>query len=157
MRRSDGVWAYQLAVAVDDMDMGVTQIVRGEDILCSTPRQMLLYDLLSGMFGGRRPVVFAHLPLLHDEKGERLAKRHGSMGIAALRAAGVSSGRLIGMLAAKAGLAAEGESLPPPALLERVRRAGGTRALWAALRAAGRRGPLSISPEDISGLGAFRR
>ena len=157
LRRSDGVWAYQLAVAVDDMDMGVTQIVRGEDILCSTPRQMLLYDLLSGMFGGRRPVVFAHLPLVHDEKGERLAKRHGSMGIAALRAAGVSSGRLIGMLAAKAGLAAEGESLPPPALLERVRRAGGTRALWAALRAAGRRGPLSISPEDISGLGAFRR
>lgn len=149
LRRSDGVWAYQLAVAVDDMDMGVTQIVRGEDILCSTPRQMLLYDLLSGMFGGRRPSTFAHLPLLCDEAGERLAKRHGSMGLAALRDAGTSPERVTGFLAARAGLADARERLSPCALLERVRRAGGAAALWNVLREAGTRGPLRVMPGEI--------
>lgn len=152
LRRSDGVWAYQLAVAVDDMDMGVTQIVRGEDILYSTPRQILLYDLLSGMFNGRRPMTFAHVPLLHDEAGERLAKRHGSMGLAALRNSGVSAGAVTGFLAAKAGLAEKGECLSAPALLDRVRRAGGSGALWRALQNAGKRGPVRVLSEEISAL-----
>ena len=152
LRRSDGVWAYQLAVAVDDMDMGVTQIVRGEDILYSTPRQILLYELLSGMFNDRRPMTFAHLPLLHDEAGERLAKRHGSMGLAALRNAGVSAGAVTGFLAAKAGLAEKGELLSPPALLDRVRRGGGVGVLWRALQDAGKRGPVRVLPEEMSAL-----
>ena len=152
LRRSDGGWAYQLAVAVDDMDMGVTHIVRGEDILYSTRRQILLYELLSGMFNDRRPMTFAHLPLLHDEAGERLAKRHGSMGLAALRNAGVSAGAVTGFLAAKAGLAEKGELLSPPALLDRVRRGGGVGVLWRALQDAGKRGPVRVLPEEMSAL-----
>ena len=152
LRRSDGVWAYQLAVAVDDMDMSVSLIVRGEDILFSTPRQILLYELLSGMFGGRRPQSFAHFPLLHDEEGERLAKRHGSMGIASLRAAGASPEALTGLLATKAGLAERGERLSPSLLLERIRRAGGQNFLWRALRQARKAAPLRILPEDLCGL-----
>ena len=71
LRRSDGVIAYQLAVVVDDGLMGITQVVRGEDLLVSTPRQLALFDLL----GYPRP-AYMHLPLLCDPEGERLAKRH---------------------------------------------------------------------------------
>lgn len=85
LRRSDGVFAYQLAVAVDDADMGITEVVRGEDLLLSTPRQLLLFQLLD-----KTPPRYAHVPLLHDAAGERLAKRHKSLELAALRLAGLS-------------------------------------------------------------------
>ena len=104
------------------------------------------------MFGGRRPQSFAHFPLLHDEEGERLAKRHGSMGIASLRAAGASPEALTGLLATKAGLAERGERLSPSLLLERIRRAGGQNFLWRALRQARKAAPLRILPEDLCGL-----
>lgn len=80
LKRSDGVWAYQLAVVSDDRDMGITQIVRGSDILMSTPRQLYLYDIL-----GSEPPHYAHIPLLLDENGDRLAKRHKSLALASLR------------------------------------------------------------------------
>ncbi len=99
LRRSDGVVAYQLAVVVDDAAMGVTQAVRGDDILSSTPRQLLLHRLL-----GLRPPSYAHIPLVLDAAGERLAKRHGSLTIAALRDAGVSPRAVAGYLAFRAGL-----------------------------------------------------
>jgi glutamyl-tRNA synthetase len=83
LRRSDGVVAYQLAVVVDDAAMGITQVARGEDILTSTPRQILLQRLL-----GLPTPEYAHLPLVLDHAGERLAKRHGSLALAALREAG---------------------------------------------------------------------
>lgn len=86
LKRSDGVWAYQLAVVSDDMDMGVTQIVRGDDILTSTPRQLYLYTLLNKHTKEPYPVPeFAHIPLLLDENGERLAKRHKSLSLASIR------------------------------------------------------------------------
>ena len=91
--RADGVASYQLAVAVDDVAMDITEVVRGDDLLASTPRQVLLYEAL-----GATPPTWAHLPLVLGGDGERLAKRSGSMGIAALRERGVSAGWLRGWL-----------------------------------------------------------
>ncbi|MDO9631261.1 MAG: tRNA glutamyl-Q(34) synthetase GluQRS [Humidesulfovibrio sp.] len=99
LRRSDGVFAYQLAVVLDDIAMGITQVVRGDDILSSTPRQLYLYRLL-----GAPSPQYAHLPLVLDAEGERLAKRHGSLTLAALRESGVSGTAITGYLAWRAGL-----------------------------------------------------
>lgn len=99
LRRSDGVFAYQLAVVLDDMAMGITQVVRGDDILTSTPRQIFLYRLL-----GAPVPQYAHLPLVLDHEGERLAKRHNSLTLAALREAGVIAQAVVGYLAWRAGL-----------------------------------------------------
>lgn len=120
LRRSDGVWAYQLAVVADDIAMGVTQIVRGEDILLSTPRQLLLWRLL----GGTAP-AFAHIPLLHDSEGERLAKRHKSLSLAQLRESGAQPEAVVGWLASLAGLNPSARPLRPRALAERLRSEGG--------------------------------
>ncbi|MBR3880502.1 MAG: tRNA glutamyl-Q(34) synthetase GluQRS [Mailhella sp.] len=120
LRRSDGVWAYQLAVVADDIAMGVNQIVRGEDILLSTPRQLLLWRLL----GGTAP-AFAHIPLLHDAEGERLAKRHKSLSLAQLRDAGCRPEAIVGWLAALAGLNPGGCPTTPRDLACRLRAEGG--------------------------------
>jgi glutamyl-tRNA synthetase len=84
LRRSDGVFAYQLAVTVDDADMHISEVLRGEDLLPSTPRQLLLFRLM-----GAAPPDYVHVPLLYDAGGERLAKRHKSLELAALRHAGL--------------------------------------------------------------------
>jgi glutamyl-tRNA synthetase len=86
--------AYQLAVVVDDAAQGVTEVVRGDDLIPSTPRQLLLYEAL-----GLRPPRFIHVPLVVGTDGRRLAKRHGDTRLAALRAAGVTAERLLGLLA----------------------------------------------------------
>jgi glutamyl-tRNA synthetase len=83
--RSDDVPAYQLAVVVDDIAMDITEVVRGEDLLVSTFRQLLLYRAL-----GRLPPRFYHTPLVRDERGKRLAKRHASLSLRALRQAGTT-------------------------------------------------------------------
>ena len=80
IRRSDGVWAYQLAVVADDAAMGVTRVVRGCDLLSSTPRQVWLHSVL-----GYEPPVFCHVPLLVDRAGRRLSKRDGDLDMGALR------------------------------------------------------------------------
>ena len=80
LRRSDGLFAYQLAVVVDDAAMGITEVVRGADLLSSTPRQLLLYELL----GWEAPEFF-HFPLLLSPDGRRLSKRDGDLGLASLR------------------------------------------------------------------------
>ena len=98
LRRSDGVFAYQLAVTADDADMGITEVVRGDDLLLSTPRQLLLFRLL-----GATPPRYAHVPLLHDAAGERLAKRHKSLEIAALRHAGARPREVLARLGELAG------------------------------------------------------
>ena len=98
VQRSDGVIAYQLAVAVDDGRMGINQVVRGRDILPSTPRQIALLRLL-----GYEIPTYAHVPLLCDTEGERLAKRHNSLALRSLRAEGVPPGRIVGLLAWLAG------------------------------------------------------
>lgn len=81
--RPDDVPAYQLAVVVDDAAMQITEVVRGEDLLKSTARQLLLYRAL-----GRQPPEFHHCPLMTDESGVRLAKRHDALSLRTLRARG---------------------------------------------------------------------
>src|ERR671937_1078698 len=81
--RSDGSPLYNLAVAVDDHDMGITHVVRGEDHISNTPRQMMILEAL----GGELP-VYAHLPLLHGPDGKKLSKRHGAASVQELRDAG---------------------------------------------------------------------
>ena len=76
LRRSDGMFAYQLAVVVDDAAMGVTEVVRGEDLLSSTPRQLYLYRLLD-----LQPPAFFHVPLLLTYDGRRLSKRNADAGL----------------------------------------------------------------------------
>ena len=80
LRRSDGMFAYQLAVVVDDAAMGVTEVVRGSDLLSSTPRQLYLYDLL-----GLKAPEFIHFPLLLAPDGRRLSKRDAAAGLDDLR------------------------------------------------------------------------
>ena len=81
--RSDGSALYNLAVAVDDRDMGITHVVRGEDHLSNTPRQILTQQAL-----GAEPPVYAHLPLLHGPDGKKLSKRHGAASVQELRVNG---------------------------------------------------------------------
>jgi glutamyl-tRNA synthetase len=109
--RSDGIFAYQFAVVVDDALMHINQIVRGADLLSSTARQLLLYEAL-----GFPPPIFAHVPLMLDEQGKRLAKRIQSTGIAPLRAAGMAPAQIIGQLAASCGLVHPGTSISTNAL-----------------------------------------
>ncbi len=85
LRRNDGVPAYNLAVVVDDADQGVEVVVRGDDLLGSTPRQVLLQRLL-----GRPTPQYVHVPLVVGADGQRLAKRHGAVTLADLAARGVS-------------------------------------------------------------------
>ncbi|MEO2089644.1 MAG: tRNA glutamyl-Q(34) synthetase GluQRS [Gemmataceae bacterium] len=96
--RSADVPAYQLAVVTDDAAAGVTEVVRGGDLLTSTPRQLLLYRAL-----GLTPPAFAHVPLVVGPDGRRLAKRNGDTRLAGLRANGVSAERLLGLLAYSCG------------------------------------------------------
>jgi len=83
IRRSDGSALYNLAATVDDRDMGITQVVRGEDGISNTPRQMMILRAL-----GEEPPAYAHLPLLHGPDGKKLSKRHGAASVQELRAAG---------------------------------------------------------------------
>jgi len=92
--KSAGTPAYQLAVAVDDAAMRVTEVIRGDDLVPSTPRQLLLYQAL-----GLTPPAFTHVPLVVGPDGLRLAKRHGDTRLASLRAAGVRPEALVGLLA----------------------------------------------------------
>jgi glutamyl-tRNA synthetase len=100
LRRADGVHAYQLAVVVDDAAMHVTHVTRGDDLLGSTARQLLLYRLLDLP----PPAHFAHVPLVLGPDGARLAKRHGAISLAQLRAAGATAEEITGRLAASLGL-----------------------------------------------------
>ncbi len=93
VRRRDGLWAYQLAVVVDDIAMGVTDVVRGRDLLSSTPRQFAIFDALDAP----RPATW-HVPLLVDARGARLAKRDGSMARAGLEHVGWTAELLRGAL-----------------------------------------------------------
>ncbi|WP_028244840.1 tRNA glutamyl-Q(34) synthetase GluQRS [Pseudoclavibacter soli] len=94
LRRSDGEWAYNLAVVVDDAAQGVDQVVRGDDLLSSAPRQAVLAQLL-----GYEPPRYAHVPLVVDASGERMAKRSGGLTLACLRARGVTPPQVLGMIA----------------------------------------------------------
>ncbi len=98
--------AYQLAVVVDDLAQGVTEVVRGDDLLASTARQVILLRAL-----GHEPPAYGHVPLVVGPDGRRLAKRHGDARIASLRERGVPAERIIGILAEGSGLGA-GDATP---------------------------------------------
>ena len=100
LRRGDGVFAYQLAVVVDDLAMRITDVIRGADLASSTPRQVLLARLL-----GAEAPRYVHLPLVVATDGARLAKRTGGASVRALREAGIDARAIVGKLAGGLGLA----------------------------------------------------
>jgi glutamyl-tRNA synthetase len=114
VRRNDGAPAYNLAVVVDDAAQGVEEVVRGADLLDSTPRHVHLARLL-----GLEPPAYAHVPLVLGPDGPRLAKRHGSVTLADRRARGESDADVVAWMAVSAGLAEPGERLTAAELVER--------------------------------------
>ena len=114
LRRNDGTPAYNLAVVVDDADQGVDEVVRGDDLLPSTPRQAHLARTL-----GLTVPAYAHVPLVLAPDGSRLAKRHGAVTLADRVARGETPATVLGALAASLGLAEPGESVTPADLLPR--------------------------------------
>jgi len=99
LRRADGVWAYQLAVVVDDGAMQIDEVLRGADLLDSTPRQILLQRAL-----GLPTPTYAHVPLILGPGGAKLSKRDGAPDLSALREAGVAPERVVAALAGSLGL-----------------------------------------------------
>lgn len=112
LRRADGAWAYQLAVVVDDALMGVTEIVRGNDLLLSAAQQIYLYNIL-----GFPVPVYSHLPLIGNMDGRRLSKRDRSLSLDALRAT-CSPQQITGYLASLAGLIPKAEPCSPHDLVD---------------------------------------
>lgn len=114
IKRADGIIGYQLAVVVDDALMQVTDVLRGWDLLDSTPRQIFLYEAL-----GYPVPRFAHVPLLFGPDGTRLSKRHGAVTLAAIRAAGTPAELVVGHLAHLSGLLERPEPVRPADLVAR--------------------------------------
>jgi glutamyl-tRNA synthetase len=114
LRRADLVPAYQLAVSIDDGEMRISDVVRADDLLPSTARQLLIFRAL-----GWQPPRYLHAPLMLGPDGVRLSKRHGAVGVRAARAAGLPASQVIGTLAATLGLAEHGEALMPADLIAR--------------------------------------
>lgn len=112
IRRKDGAWAYQLAVVVDDAEMGITEVVRGSDLLLSSPQQIYLAELL-----GYPLPSFIHLPLLCNAQGQRLSKRDKSLDMEALRA-DFTAEEIIGRLAFLTGLKPDDAPCRPEELLK---------------------------------------
>lgn len=112
--KSGGEAAYQLAVVVDDAAMGITEVVRADDLLMSTHKQLALYMAL-----GLNPPAFLHVPLVTGPDGRRLAKRHGDTRISHIRDAGTPPERVVGCLAHSCGWAEWGEEITTRDLLER--------------------------------------
>ena len=100
---------YTLACTVDDLLMGVTEVVRGDDLLAATPAQILLTRALSKAVDGCRLPSYCHVPLVVGRDGKRLAKRHGDTRIATFRAEGRRPEEILGLLAASCGWAERGE------------------------------------------------
>jgi glutamyl-tRNA synthetase len=98
LARDKGGAGYTLAVVVDDADMGITEVVRGDDLLPATPAQILVARAL-----GLEPPAYCHVPLVVGPDGKRLAKRHGDTRLAAFRAAGVAPETVVGWLASTCG------------------------------------------------------
>ena len=114
LQRNDGVPAYNLAVVVDDAAQGVTDVVRGDDLLATTPRQIELHRLLD------LPVPrYAHVPLVLAPDGSRLAKRHGAVTLDDLAARGASAGEVCARLAASLGIDTGGRAVMAGDLLDR--------------------------------------
>jgi glutamyl-tRNA synthetase len=116
IQKRDGGAAYQLAVVVDDAAQGVTEVVRADDLLPSTPRQLLLYRALQ-----LTPPQFVHVPLVVGGDGLRLAKRHGDTSLRHLRERGVAAAAVVGYLAFLCGMRGPGQRCSPADLLRDFR------------------------------------
>ena len=119
VRRSDGLFSYQLAVVVDDMTMGVTDVVRGRDLLRSTALQLWIEkNLITAGFDGGQVAqggrAYAHLPLIDDSRGRRLAKRDRALDLGVLRADGVRPEEVVGRCAWWLGLQTDAAGVPLP-------------------------------------------
>ncbi len=114
LQRNDGVPAYNLAVVVDDAAQGVTHVVRGDDLLSSTPRQRALQQLL-----GLATPTYAHIPMVVAPDGVRLAKRHGAVTLHDLAMRGVTPDRVLTRLATSLGLCGPNEPVELHELVER--------------------------------------
>jgi glutamyl-tRNA synthetase len=99
VRRFDGSSSYQLAVTVDDMEMGISEVVRGDDLLPSAARQILLFQAL-----GAEPPAYGHVPLILGQDGTRLSKRHQGVTVRELREVGWTARRLTGKMAEMFGI-----------------------------------------------------
>ena len=113
VRRNDGDFAYNLAVVVDDADQGIEEVVRGADLLDSTPRQLWLFEKL----GLKAPKRYIHVPLMLGDDGARLAKRHGAVTLEERMAEGATAEELVGELAASVGLAEPAQAMVPADLV----------------------------------------
>jgi glutamyl-tRNA synthetase len=112
LKRRDGLYAYQLAVVVDDLRMGIDDVVRGADLLASTARQIQLVEALGGA-----PPSYAHVPLMVNARGEKLSKRDQSLTLRSLREAGVRPEAVTGYLAHSLGLLDRPEPCRPAELV----------------------------------------
>jgi len=134
LKRRDGLWAYQLAVVVDDLAMGIDDVVRGSDLLASTARQIQLIEALGGA-----PPVYAHVPLMINAGREKLSKRDRGLTLRGLREAGVAPEVVTGYLAHSLGLIDRPEPCRPADLLPGFAWEKIGRADW-------------VLPEDLAGL-----
>ncbi|MEI8238196.1 MAG: tRNA glutamyl-Q(34) synthetase GluQRS [Actinomycetota bacterium] len=125
LQRADGVPAYNLAVVVDDSAQGITHVVRGDDLLSSTPRQRLLQELL-----GLPVPAYAHVPLVLAPDGSRLAKRHGAVTLFDLAARGVTASEVRARLGASLGLCGAADEVTLDELVSRFDLAGVPRTPW---------------------------
>ncbi|MFV0450951.1 MAG: tRNA glutamyl-Q(34) synthetase GluQRS [Propioniciclava sp.] len=114
LKRNDGAYSYHLAVVVDDLDQGVSQVVRGDDLWASSPRQAWLTRTL----GGTEP-AYAHVGLVTTGDGTRLAKRDGAITLGQLADRGVDTGRVLAVLGSSLGLCDPSEAVTASTLLER--------------------------------------
>jgi glutamyl-tRNA synthetase len=114
LRRNDGVPAYNLAVVVDDSAQGIDLVVRGDDLLPTTPTQLALLAAL-----GQPAPTYAHVPLVVGESGHRLAKRDGAITLADLARVGITVDRVRTALAVSIGVAEPGEAVDPATLVDR--------------------------------------
>lgn len=117
VKRADGLFAYQMAVVVDDLEQGVTHVLRGRDLLESTARQQYLASKLSPE---PAQMEYTHVPLMLDEAGARLSKRDGSLSVAEYKAQGYCAEKLIGELAFSLGLVDSKEPVGLMGLLNNI-------------------------------------
>jgi glutamyl-tRNA synthetase len=115
LRRADGFLAYHLATAVDELCCGITEVVRGADLVWATGPQVALMGLLGGT-----PPRYGHVPLCRDAAGQRLSKRDGAEGLVGLRQRGLDAAAVVGELAASAGLVPVGARLSAAELLQEL-------------------------------------
>ena len=113
LRRADGVIAYHLATAVDELALGISDVVRGEDLWAATGPQVAVMAAL-----GMPAPHYAHVPLWRDASGHRLSKREGAEGVAGFRARGCDAASVVGELAASLGLVEGGSRLSADELLQ---------------------------------------